>query len=109
MAHQRPWHGDDSRSVTQVFEEEKPRLLPFPAHPFSADLMRPVRAHKPSASASIAMIIPCRLRPWGRALTLVASPITVRLLDASTEIASHHRSFDRHQLVEDPARRQVLF
>jgi hypothetical protein len=39
---------------------------------------------------------------------LVASPTTVRLLDGSTEIASHCRSYDRHQLVEDPAHRQAL-
>jgi len=44
----------------------------------------------------------------GRTLTLVASPITVRLFDGSTEIASHRRSYDRHQLVEDPAHRQAL-
>jgi hypothetical protein len=44
----------------------------------------------------------------GRAPTLVASPTTVRLLDGATQIASHRRSYDRHQLVEDPAHRQAL-
>ena len=44
----------------------------------------------------------------GRALTLVASPTTVRLLDGATEIASHRRSYDRHEHVEDPAHRQAL-
>ena len=44
----------------------------------------------------------------GRALTLVASPTTVRLIEGSTEIASHLRSYDRHQLVEDPAHRHAL-
>ena len=44
----------------------------------------------------------------GRALTLVASPTTVRLLDGATEIASHHRSYDRHEQIEDPAHRQAL-
>jgi hypothetical protein len=47
-------------------------------------------------------------RAWGRALTLVASPTMVRLLDGATEIASHRRSYDRHQLVEDPAHRATL-
>src|SRR5487761_160618 len=46
VAHQRPWPGDDSRSVAQVFEEEKPRLLPLPAHPFSCNLVRTVSADK---------------------------------------------------------------
>jgi hypothetical protein len=44
----------------------------------------------------------------GRALTLVASPTTVRLLDGATEIASHRRSYDRHEHLEDPAHRQAL-
>jgi len=47
-------------------------------------------------------------RALGRALTLVSSPVRVRLLEGSTEIASHPRSYDRHQLVEDPAHRQAL-
>ena len=44
----------------------------------------------------------------GRALTLVAAPTTVRLLDGTTEIASHPRSYDRHELVEEPAHRHAL-
>lgn len=32
IAHQRPWPGDDSRSVAQVFEAEKPRLLQYCSH-----------------------------------------------------------------------------
>ena len=44
----------------------------------------------------------------GRTLTLVASPTRVRLLDGATEIASHPRSYDRHELVEDPAHRHAL-
>ena len=41
-------------------------------------------------------------------LTLVASPTTVRILDGSTEIASHRRSYDRRETVEDPSHRQAL-
>jgi hypothetical protein len=44
----------------------------------------------------------------GRALTLVASPTTVRLLDGATEIAAHRRSYDRHEQIENPAHRQAL-
>jgi len=47
-------------------------------------------------------------RALGRALTLAASPTRVRLLDGATEIASHPRSYDRHELVEDPTHRQAL-
>ncbi len=108
IAHQRRWPGDDARTVAEIFQLEKPRLLALPAHPFGTDLVRTVRSGKtlyvrfdlndysiPPAAA-------------GRPLTLVASPFTVRLLDDSAEIASHRRSYDRHQRVEDPAHIQTL-
>ena len=44
----------------------------------------------------------------GRQLTLVASDTLVRILDGSAEIARHIRSYDRHQMVLDPAHQQAL-
>jgi transposase len=108
VAHQRPWPGDDSRTVAQVFAEEQPHLLPLPAHPFSSDLTRTVYADKTLCVRFDLNDYSVPPRALGRALTLVASPTTVRLLDGATEIASHRRSYDRHQLVEDPAHRQAL-
>ena len=108
VALQRPWPGDDSRTVAQVFEEEKPHLLPLPAHPFSCDLIRTVYADKTLYVRFDLNDYSVPPRALGRALTLVASPTTVRLLDGSTEIVSHPRSYDRHELVEDPAHRQAL-
>ena len=108
VAHQRPWPGDDSRTVAQVFAEEQPHLLPLPAHPFSSDLTRTVYADKTLCVRFDLNDYSVPPQALGRALTLVASPTTVRLLDGATEIASHRRSYDRHQLVEDPAHRQAL-
>ena len=108
VAHQRSWPGDDSRSVAPVFEEEKAHLLPLPAHPFCCDLMRTLYADKTLSVRFDLNDYSVPPRALGRALTLVASPTAVRLLDGSTEIASHRRSYDRHQLVEDPAHRQAL-
>ena len=108
VAHQRPWPGDDSRTVAQVFAEEQPHLLPLPAHPFSCDLTRTVYADKTLCVRFDLNDYSVPPQALGRALTLVASPTTVRLLDGATEIASHRRSYDRHQLVEDPAHRQAL-
>jgi transposase len=108
VAHQRAWPGDDSRTVAQVFAEEQPHLLPLPAHPFSCDLTRTVYADKTLCVRFDLNDYSVPPRALGRALTLVASPVRVRLLDGPTEIASHPRSYDRHQLVEDPAHRQAL-
>jgi hypothetical protein len=96
------------RTVAQVFAEEQPHLLPLPAHPFSCDLTRTVYADKTLCVRFDLNDYSVPPRALGRALTLVASPTIVRLLDGATEIASHRRSYDRHQLVEDPAHRQAL-
>ena len=42
----RAWPGDDTRRVGEVFAEERPRLLPLPAHPFETDLVQPIRSGK---------------------------------------------------------------
>ena len=102
VALQRPWPGDDSRTVAQVFEEEKPHLLPLPAHPFSCDLTRTVYADKTLYVRFDLNDYSVPPRALGRALTLVASPTTVRLLDGSTEIVSHPRSYDRHRARRRP-------
>src|ERR1035438_9984847 len=108
VAHQRPWPGDDSRTVAEVFEEEKPRLLPLPAHPFSCDLTTTVRADKTLYVRFDINDYSVPPQALGRMLTLVASPTRVRLLDGTTEIASHPRSYDRHELVDEPAHHQAL-
>jgi hypothetical protein len=43
----------------------------------------------------------------GRPLTLVASDTLVRILDGAAEIARHHRSYDRHQILH-PAHQEAL-
>ena len=44
----------------------------------------------------------------GRTLAVSATLKTVRILDASTVLATHRRSFDRGQQVEDPAHIEAL-
>ena len=108
IAYPRRWPQDDSRMVQDVFAEEQPRLLPLPAHPFDSDLIVSVRSGK-----TIYVRFDCNdysIPPdaVGRELTLAASPDTVRILSGSSEIARHRRSWDRHQVIEDPAHRQAL-
>jgi len=108
VAHQRPWPGDDSRTVDQVFAEEQARLLPHPLHPFSTDLIVPVRSPKTIYVRFDLNDYSIPPEAVGRQLTLVASDTLVRILDGSAEIARHHRSYDRHEEVWDPAHRQAL-
>lgn len=109
VAHVRPWPDERSRTVAQVWEEERPRLLPLPAHAFEADLVRPgVKAR--------GLYVPFDLNHYSvaprvvgrRALTLVASDTVVRILDGTNEVSSHRRSYDRGQYVDDPGHEEAL-
>lgn len=108
VAHQRAWPGDDSRTVAQVFAEEQPRLLPHPLHAFSTDLIVPVRSAKTIYVRFDLNDYSIPPEAVGRPLTLVASDTLVRILDGSAEIARHHRSYDRHQEILQPAHQEAL-
>jgi len=103
VAHRRPWPGGDSRTVSDAFEEEKPRLIPLPSNRFETDLVRTVRSDKTIYVRfdQNDYSIPPEL--VGRPLTLAASQSQVRILNGATEIANHRRSYDRHQQINDPA------
>jgi transposase len=108
VAHQRRWPDDSARTVAQAFDEEQPRLLALPLHPFNTDRIEEVRSRK-------TLYVHFDLNDYsippeavGRPLTLVASDTEVRLLDGTAEIARHRRSYDRQQAILDPAHEQAL-
>jgi transposase len=108
VAAHRRWPGDDRQTVAEAFGEEAKHLLPLPTHPFETDLVIPVRSHK-------TIYIRFDLNDYsippgstGRALNLVASETTLRILDGAREVARHRRSYDRHRRIEDPAHVEEL-
>lgn len=108
VAAQRCWPADNRITVADAFAEEASRLLPLPTHPFDTDLVLAVRAQKTiylRFDLNEYSIPPTAVR---RDLTLVASENTVRVLDGTTEVASHRRSYDRQQRVEDAAHIDAL-
>jgi transposase len=108
VALKRRFVDDDARTVGEALAEEQPFLLPLPEHPLSSELLRPIRSGK-------RIIVRFDLNDYsippeavGRDLTLAATPTQVRLLDGTVEIARHVRSYDRHEIVMDPAHQQAL-
>jgi transposase len=104
----RPGAGDDTRSVAEAFTEEQSRLLPLPQHPFPTDLVMTVCSRKTiyvRFDLNDYSILP---EVVGRPLSLVASDTEVRILDGTTEIARHPRSYDRGQEVLHPPHQQAL-
>ncbi|HET9529219.1 MAG TPA: IS21 family transposase, partial [Blastocatellia bacterium] len=102
-AHLRRWPGSDTRRVSEVFEEEKARLIPLPLHRFDTDLIKTVRSGKTIYVRFDLNDYSIPHSTVGRTLTLVASRDTVRLLEGAKEVARHRRSYDRHQRISDPA------
>ena len=108
VAHQRRWPGEDGRMVQQAFEEERPRLLAPPLHPFNTDRIETVSSRKTIYVRFDLNDYSIPPEAVGRPLTLVASDTIVRILDGSVEIARHRRSWDRRQMVLDPMHQQAV-
>ena len=110
VAHPRRWPGagDDTRSVAEAFTEEQSRLLPLPQHPFPTDLVMPVGSRKTIYVRFDLNDYSIPPEVVGRPLSLVASDTEVRILDGTTEIARHPRSYDRGQEILHPPHQQAL-
>ena len=103
VAHQRPHPDQPDRSVADVWAEEKPRLLPLPAHPFETDLVRAVRSGKTPYVRFDRNLYSIPHTHVRKPLTLLASATRIRILDGQTELANHHRTYNTGLTVEDPA------
>lgn len=108
VAHARRWPGDHSRRVGEVFDEERSRLLPLPAHPFDTNLMRAVRSDKTIYVRFDLNDYSIPPEAVGKLLTLVASRDTIRILDGTTELTRHRRSYDRLARIDDPNHIETL-
>jgi hypothetical protein len=88
-------------SLSTAFAEEKPKLLALHEHPFEADDTQDVSVGKtPYVRFDLNdySIPPNYVR---RTLTVRASEARVRILDGTTVVADHARSWDREQVIEE--------
>ena len=108
VAHQRRWPQQDDRTVEHVFRDEQTRLIPLPLHPFPTDRIETVCSRKTIYVRFDLNDYSIPPEAVGRPVTLVASDTAVRILDGTTEIARHIRSYDRQQQVLDPSHRDAV-
>jgi hypothetical protein len=103
QAADRPCPEERSMAVREAFAQEQPKLLALPDNPFPTDEREAVSAAKTPYvrfDRNDYTIPPTHVQ---RTLTVVASPTEVRVLDGATIIATHARSYDKGEQVEDPA------
>jgi transposase len=104
----RPCPEDRSRSVREVFEQERAYLLALPENPFPCEerIAVSVRKHPYARFDGNDYSVPHT--HVNRTLLVAATLDTVRLLDGAELIATHPRSFDRGAQIEDPTHIQAL-
>lgn len=105
-AAQRPWPEDRAIKVAQAFADERDKLLPSPATPYPVE-------ERVEAKVGRTPYVRFDLNDYSVPHTLVrqmvvvvATRTQVRVLDGSDVVATHPRSYDKGQQLEDP--RHVL-
>lgn len=96
------------KTVREVWEEERTKLLPLPAHLPSTDLITPVAVDKTASVRFATNFYSVPATYAGTTLVLEADDDVVRVLDGTKEVARHARSHGRHQRVDDLEHRRDL-
>lgn len=105
-AHARKVPGDpEDRLVRDALDEERPRLLKLPEHPWNCDLVRDVSSGKTPYVRFDRNDYSIPHHLVRKPLTLLASETHVRISNAASGgviFATHARSYDQKQVIEDP-------
>jgi transposase len=108
QAADRPCPEDRSRSVREVFAEEKPHLLSLPENPFPCEERVEVSVRKTPYVRFDLNDYTIPHDRVNRTLMVLASLDTVRILEGSEVIATHSRSFDRGAQIEQSGHIEAL-
>jgi transposase len=95
-------HGETRKKPIELFQEEKPHLLPLSPHCFDIATVSQVRASSQFRIAFDSNHYSVPAQYAGARLTLKAYPERLCIYHEEDLIARHPRSFDRHQDFEDP-------
>jgi transposase len=99
---------DRSRTVHEVFAEEKPCMLPLPENPFPTEERVAVRVGKTPYVRFDLNDYSIPHTHVRRTLEVAATLERVRVLDGQEVIATHSRCWDRGQQIEDEAHLRAL-
>jgi transposase len=108
VAADRPCAEDRARQVRDAFAEEQSKLLSLPEEPFPTDEIIAVEIGKTPYARFDLNDYSVPHTYVRRSLTVAACLDSVRILDGTTVIATHGRSWDRGQLQEDPSHIEPL-
>lgn len=108
-AHGRKVPGDpEGRLVRDALEEERPRLLALPEHPWPCHTTRSVVSGKQPYIRFDRNDYSIPHYLVGKPLVLTATEEEVRITNGSHVFATHPRTYDEKQIIEDPAHIEEL-
>ena len=108
VAGARPCPEDDTMTVLQAWESEKPRLLVLPGDDFPAVDREDIACGKQPYVRFDTNDYSVPFDRVRRTLTVLAGPRTVEVFDGDQRVAAHARSFDKGVQVEDAAHVEAL-
>lgn len=109
LSDQRRWPDDHERLVSEVFDEERERLLELPANPFECEERVGVAIGKtPYVRFDLNDYSVPHENVQRRDLVVVASIERVRICKGIEVIATHERSWDKQQRIENPEHVKAL-
>jgi transposase len=101
-------HGETHRKPLELFATEQPLLKPLPVQPYDCAVVRPAsanrccRVHLDTNRYTVPFLYA------SQKLTLKISPEELLVFHAEKLIATHVRSYDRHQNIQNPDHLQEL-
>lgn len=109
LAGQRRWPQDRRRTVEQAYLEERGHLQTLPREPFPAHERVSTRLRRSPYVRFDANRYSVPHDRVQRPITVLADQKRVRLFDQNELIAEHERSWDKQQVIEDPAHTRDLW
>jgi transposase len=101
-------HGTTNKQPVESFKTEKPALRPLPVTPYDIAAIRQVRANNRFRVALDSNLYSVPSEYAGARLTLKVYPDRLCIYDENNLIASHPRSYDRQQDIENPDHPRAL-
>ena len=108
LSQERKLPDDKTQTVKEAFEAERPRLLPLPQMPYPVEECTAVSVGKTPYARFDKNDYSVPHEQVGRTVEVRATPTTVRILQGGDLIATHQRTYDQDQQVEDPRHIEAL-
>ncbi len=108
LAAERRCPEDRTLTVREAFEQEREALLPLPETTYPTEERQPVQVGKTPYVRFDGNDYSVPHTHVRRTLVVLASLEQVRILDGSEVVATHARSWGRHQQIEDPRHLEEL-